>query len=514
MKLKIPLRDELASTPYYFGRKEVFFLPKQFELVFAMEPEVGYIGGYGSAKTSGGIMRATRLSTWYPGNKGIIGRYASTDLAATTQADARKFWEEANLLEDFVDKGKYKVPTATLKCVDPMTQEILKGKYSEVLFQHLDDPTHIHGHHIGWAWADEASEISSEAYRKLISRLRLPGFEKIYSIWVTGNPEGHNWVYDHFFNPENVAKLKPEVRERRRAIHATTYENTFLPKEYVQNMHDSYSDAVRKIYLEGSFDVFDGQIYEEFREPIHVINRREVFSGGIPMEWNRLLAVDVGGSDPWAWLWAAIDFAGNIIIYDEIYRPGVKIEPFAIEALPKTLPFKFQAKVIDYENKLAAGMLQEHGITFTNAKKQNKNDSIFRVSGYLHPNENHGFPDWHPKKGSGGSPRLFITDNCKNLIRELPQQRWRKMRGIDGFENEADPNVSNHAVDALCYLVRELPRPSELDKSKVLASIAQLDPMSRMMHQLRREAEAKEQKRKMNVLWGTGRFHGRAVRMA
>lgn len=510
--LVIPSLEELKSTSFHFGMKEVMFLPKQWELVFASEPEMAYIGGYGSGKTQTGIMRATRLSTWFPGNRGIIGRYASTDLASTTQRDAIEFWEQSNLLHDFKEKGRYKIPTAILKCVDPFTQEVLPGMFSEVQFLHLDNPTHIHGHRIGWAWADEASEISREAYDKLMSRIRLKGFEATYSLWVTGNPEGHNWIYNHFFNPELLAKTPERVRSSRRAVHATTYDNWFLPSEYVRNMTNSYSETMRKKYLEGSFDIFDGQIYDEFDSSIHVLGM-ETFPGGVPSHWNRLLGVDVGGTDPWAWIWVAVDDAGNVVVYDEIYEPGTRIKPFAIRAKPKLDGLKFQSKVIDSENKLAAGELGEHGIHFTNAKKTNKNESIFRLSGYLHPNPDHAFPKWHPRHGQSGSPRLFITANCRSLIGELPQQRWRKVRGQELLANEPDPNVPNHAVDALLYICRELPRPTALTVGIISDLHQEMSKMGKIINFERRQAEAEKRKMKWAMHMGSGRRSYRKPRM-
>ncbi len=508
----MPTDEELENTPFYFGKKEVRFLPKQFETCFAMEPEIASTGGYGSAKTKGGIFRATRLLTWYPGNKGIIGRYASTDLAATTQADCLEFWTEANLLDDFVEKGKYKIPTATLRCVDPESQEILKGKYSEALFAHVDDPTHLHGHHLGFGWIDEANEAKKKSYEKLMSRLRLPGFERLYSLWVTSNTDqGYDWIYDHFFNHEELEKLEPRARKARRAIHSTTYENRRnLPESYIRNMENSYSEKARRIYLGGSYESFEGQIYEDFQKEVHVFNLAKAFKDGIPPSWNRLLAVDVGGSDPWAWIFAAVDPWGNVIVYDKIYRPGTLVAPFAKEAKPKIGEYRFQAKVIDNENKLAAGELGQHGIRFTNAKKQNKNDSIFRLSGYLHPNPDHAHPEWHPKAGLGNSPRLFIADNCVELIRELPQQRWLKVHGEDGFKNEPDPAISNHAVDALLYLIRELPRPTELEVTFRSTLSPALDAMSVMMHEIRHRAKQENKRREWNARMGSGgRFSGR-----
>lgn len=413
---------------------------------------------HNSAKTVGGIMRATRLSTWYgPGNKGIIGRFASTDLASTTQADCLKFWEEANLLEDFKEKGRLKVPTAILKCVDPMTQEILGGQYGMAMFLHMDNPAHIHGHEVGWGWIDEAHECPQTSRDKLKGRISLKAFERLWSLWETSNPNGHDRLYDYYFNPEKITALKeknPRAYNGRLGLVPTTPDNRFLSKSYVQGLKDSLSEKNQRVFLYGSFEAFEGQVHEEWDEKIHVFPFRKYFPRGIPAHWNRLLAGDPGGSDDWAFEFAATDPEGNVIFYDEFCQPGTRIAPFA-EALikrgaGKESPFKWQAKVIDYENKLAAGELSEHGVTFTNAIKKNKTDSIFRLDGYLHPNPTHAYPSWHQdKQGQLGSPRMFVADTCPKLIQQVPQMRWWKKKGSDVTENQLDPNVVDHSYHCL-----------------------------------------------------------------
>lgn len=514
---KPPSLEEIIGTPFRFGRKEVEFASvNQWKLVFAPHPEIGNVGGWGSSKTLGGIMRATRLSCWYPGNKGMIGRYASTDLAATVQADALQFWEEANLLDDFVAKGRYKVPTAVLRCLNPETNEILKNKYSEVLFLHLDNPSHIRSHKFGWVWIEEAHECSQEARDTALSRIRLPGFEHVYSLWETWNPNGHDRLYDYYFDAEKLELLKakkPRAFEKRLPIKAMTYENRFLPKSYIENMEDSYSEKKRRVFLECSFESFEGQIHEEWSESAHVFSMQQCFPNGISEAWNRLLALDVGGSDPWAWEWAAVDPFGNVIMYDEINEPGTRVEPFVKKAKPKIgEALKFQSKVIDYENKVVAGELAEHGIRFTNAKKQNKNDSIFRLDGYLHPNPKHQYPSWHPKAGQMGSPRFFVADRCKGLIKQIPQARWRQKRGSETLENELDPdNGHDDCYHAALYLIRELPKPTELEKSVMDTISVELDKMSKILHFEKKVRKEEEQRQLWNIHMGHGRTRQRSV---
>lgn len=213
-----------------------------------------------------------------------------------------------------------------------------------------------------------------------------------------------------------------------------------------------------------------------------------------PKAWQRVLACDVGGASPWAFEWSAVDPWHNLIFYDEIYKITTDVELLVVECLPKMvneegLPYNFLAKVIDYENKIAAEDLRRRGILFTNAQKHGKAGSFQRLNAYLHPNPKHQFPPWHPRAGEFGSPRLFIMSRCKNLIKEFPQQRWKGAK--EGLKDEADRSIANHAVDCVLYTVRQLPHPMELKPTNNLVGPAAISLMSRMYWEDCAKAEKK-----------------------
>lgn len=479
------LSRETNTKWYKLGSARYQLLPKQYEFLHAKEEFVGFISGYGGGKTRVGSIKAAQHSM-IPGNRGVVGRLAGTDLEKTAERDLLDFLHEAELLKQ---PPNARDRTALVHCVDMETGKNL-GTHSEVEFIHLDDPKHLRGRHIGWGWIDEGSEVHPSAWQNLIGRLRLPEARGLYTMFVTGNPEGHNWIYDFFFNREILetmtcggkpgvhvsgrcpdfdnVKCNARLRKKRRAIHCTSFENYFLPAETLDAQMYSFSEEDRQRYLEASFDVFEGQLHKEFRHDIHVIRPpAEWINGAPPKDWPRLLAVDVGGASPWAFTWAAVDPENNVVVYDEIYLVTSDVEKLAQLALPKMVDedktaYKFRAKVIDYENKIAAEDLRRRGIHFTNAQKHGKAGSIARFSSYLHPNPKHHFPDYHPRSGQPNSPRWFFTTNCPNVIREIPQQRWKEDRLNERLKDEADRSIPNHGWDTCLYISRELPEVTKL----------------------------------------------------
>jgi phage terminase large subunit len=277
----IPVPEDIKNTWFSLGSYKYQLLPTQYHFLAANEEYVSYMGAYGCGKTRTGALKAV-LSSMYPNNRGIVGRLASTDLEQTTERDLLDLLQEAELLKEAPNSRN---KTAIVHCIDPATGANL-GYTSEISFQHLDDPRHLRGRHIGWSWIDEASEVDRKAWQNLIGRQRWAPYKGRYQAFATGNTEGHNWIYDFFFNEEAMKQMicgKPDcrlsavdcnrqMRLKRRGLHATTYENYFLPPDYISNMASAYTAEERARYMEGSFDIFEGAVFKEFNPDLHVLS--------------------------------------------------------------------------------------------------------------------------------------------------------------------------------------------------------------------------------------------------
>lgn len=196
--------------------------------------------------------------------------------------------------------------------------------------------------------------------------------------------------------------------------------------------------------------------------------------GTPPPDWPRVMAMDVGGATPNALEWFAQDPESLCLVaYDEINETTTDMRKIAMLALPKMkhpsgVGYNFLAKVIDYENRIAADDMAKHGIRFTNAVKQNKTVSIHRLAGYLHPNPKRPFPIWHPNSGKLGSPLLFITSRCKTLIKEIPIQKWKNERVGDSMKDEMDRSIRHDSVDCALYVARIMPAPVTIPVPKIM----------------------------------------------
>ncbi len=194
-----------------------------------------------------------------------------------------------------------------------------------------------------------------------------------------------------------------------------------------------------------------------------------------PLEWKRVLAMDVGGATPNNLEWAAVcPDTQTLVFYDEVNLTTTDMREIALRALPKMkapsgIEYQFTAKVVDYENRVAADDMARYGIRFSNAIKHDKTTSIQRLAGYLHPNPARPYPKWHPKAGRLGAPLLFITEGCPRLIHELPLQKWKNDASGASMKDEMDRNIRHDAVDCALYIARVMPAPITIPIPKIAA---------------------------------------------
>ena len=224
-------------------------LPRQQEFLESRDKFRLYSGGFGSGKSLIGCREAIYHALGYPGSFGLVSRLRFKDLEATTM---RTFFQQ--LGEMGIDKAPYVAE------YNKRTQILKFGNGSEVLFMGLDDPMKLRSAEYSWIFVDEGSEVPDEAYQTLLGRLR---YRLPLRLWVTTNPGASGWLRKNFVT---------QTRENFHHVRAPTTENTFLPQEYIDSLLADYNDVWRERYLEGSWDVFEGQVFTMFDDRKHVID--------------------------------------------------------------------------------------------------------------------------------------------------------------------------------------------------------------------------------------------------
>ena len=291
---------------------------------------------------------------------------------------------------------------------------------------------------------DEATQLTEFQFSTFKACLRgANSFPK--RIYLTCNPGGvgHAWVkrlfVDRLFhegeNPDDYA-----------FIPAGVYDNKVLLEKdpgYVSSL-ESLPDTLKRAWLEGSWDVFEGQFFPEFSRGRHVCAPFE-----IPSNWRRFGGLDYG-FDMLAVLWAAVDpQTGRVYVYREFGRSGLTLTS-AAKAVAE-----FNRQGVDYlaaspdlwnrrQDSGLAGVTVMSGVAgFPNLIKADDR----RIMGWRNLREYLG------ERGERG-PRLRIFSTCTELIRTLPALLHDKHRPEDA---SSEPHAVTHFPEALRYALMATP---------------------------------------------------------
>jgi hypothetical protein len=321
-------------------------------------------------------------------------------------------------------------------------------------------------------WIDQAEETAEGAFDFLIGRLRRPVERR--EGFITFNMNGHDWIWRRFKKKVGKdGKALPNAEEYH-LVEASTLENRKnLPEDYIAALL-AMPEEYKKRYVEGSFDVFAGQIFDEFSPALHVIKPFQV-----PNTWERLRGIDHGQSTVTACLWSAIDYDGNMYIYKEYYGQGQVVSEHTkqIKALSAVrlddgairddvyaytvIDPSTHAKTREKEGHLYSVADEYLDAGISTVKGQNDVIAgINRVKEFLKldPERYHPFLRTEDGESIKGAPKLYIFENCTHLIEEMQQYRWKQEMALSGNPNTDDVKErpvkrDDHAVDALRYLI-------------------------------------------------------------
>lgn len=317
-----------------------------------------------------------------------------------------------------------------------------------IAFRNVDDPSKYRSVEFAAIAVDELTELTRQDFDELRWRRRWPGIARCPFLAAT-NPtgRGHGWVkklwIDHDFSDEPSALDPAEFV----FIPAKVTDNPHLDPAYIREL-ESLPDAMRAALLDGSWDVFAGQVFSEFRRELHVEEPWE-----LPPGTRFFTACDRGMTAASAIYRFAVLPDGDLRVVGEVYETGLITSELGkrwLELGPGDYAVADPAmwSKQGHTGESEAEVLRRMGIPL----KPADND---RINGL------HRVHEWlKPVAGRDGQPtsRLKIWTTCPNLIRELPQLVYDKVR----FEDVDDDSGLHHAdaYSALRYGLMSRPVPA------------------------------------------------------
>lgn len=406
-----------------------------------------YFGGFNNGKTFGLCIRAWINSLKYPDNRGVLCRSLVKELRDTTR---HEFFKIVGCNETTIRNH----PWVDRWAMDENMLRLKNG--SEIYFRHLQDEAALASLlslSIRWFGIDQAEEVHEAAFLTLIGRIGRTDIDgatgkKLPPPWgaIVGNPMGHNWIWKRW-------KKNGGLDKDYHLWEATTMEGPLTSKRYIERLLKNYPSHWIQRFVYGSWDVFKGQIYDEFDSNVHLIDPFP-----IPDIWKAGIGVDLGYNHPTAFNWHAVDYEGNWYVYDEHVASEKLPDWHAKEVKRKGITRSDGSPLAVYaphdamnRNAITGINLQQayadEGIGMLAGNKLHPSIGIQRIKQMLQIRKDIK----HPFTGKMGAPRCYVFKNCEHLIEEIPLYRWKELK--PGEEKEKDSpddvvKVNDDCVDA------------------------------------------------------------------
>lgn len=410
--------------------------PKQEEALkeLSLVPVLGYGGAKGGGKSY--LMRkwmlARRLK--YPNTHGIIIRKTYPELYST---HIKKIFEEHPDLRNFYNESKklLSLPNGSTLAFGYLGTTNDVYQYQGVEF---DD--------IG---LDEATQHSEEVFKTLRTSNRTVNPNIRPKMLLTFNPGGigHGWVKRIFIDRE----FEPnEIPSDFGFVQAKIYDNQALllnNPEYIRTL-EALDEKKRRAYLDGDWDVFEGQFFENWRKEVHVVEPMFDLKQ-IPDNYEIRLTWDDGTTNPRSVHLMFQNNDGKVYTVWEYYKAGETADIAA-----QNIKFALQQlgifdKVVKYGRLVYDPSMDiknnQTGISTSTViqkilgnitKVRANNDRIEGARRYR------SYLRWTPYE----EPLMQVWSTCRHLIRTIPQLIYDESNPED-----IDTDGEDHAYDDTRY---------------------------------------------------------------
>ena len=308
---------------------------------------------------------------------------------------------------------------------------------------------------------DEATQLREEWLRQFAACLRgVNDFPK--RIYYTCNPggPGHGYIKRLFIDRRYLAG---EEAADYAFIPARVTDNHALLRaqpDYLQQLQ-ALPAKLRAAWLEGKWDVFEGQFFPEFTDaPEHYADRRwthviEPFD--IPRGWRVYRSYDFGYAKPFSCAWWAVDYDGVIYRILELY--GCTDTPDEGVRWTPERQFARIREIEDTHPWLKGRDIQ--GVADPAIWDTSRGESIYetalRYRLYFTKGDNRRIPGWmqvHYRLSfdDEGYPQMYVFNTCRAFLRTVPALLYDEAEVED-----LDTRQEDHAADECRYFCMSRP---------------------------------------------------------
>lgn len=461
---------------------------KQKLFLLAKSKYVGFGGSRGGGKSWAVRVKAILLCLKHPGIKVMIIRKTYPEL------QENHIIPICQILHCYAPNKAERIAT-----YNDSKKHITFPNGSRILFRYCDnekDAERFQGTEVDVLFIDEATHQSEEKMKKLTACVRgVNGFPK--RIYCTCNPgnEGHAWVKRLFIDRAFKDNERPEEYEFIQSRVTDNFALMDADPDYIKQL-EALPPKLREAWLDGNWNIFSGQFFEDFRETPDItkcheagITEEEAKEAGRwthvikPFDlnahdkrgWTIYRSYDFGYAKPFSCAWWAIDYDGTLYRIMELYgctstpNEGVKWTP--------DKQFEEIAKV-EREHPWLKGK-QIHGVAdpaiWDASRGESIADTAIKYGVYFTPGDHERIAGWMQchyrlQFDKNGYARMYVFENCKGFIRTIPLMMYDEHKVED-----LDTAMEDHIADEWRYMC--MARPIEPIKEVEHKSILS-DPLN------------------------------------
>lgn len=406
---------------------------------------IAFGGARGGGKSWGVRTKAKLLALRYAGIRILIVRRTYPELINNHINQLRK---------ELVGVAKY----------NDKDKVLTFGNGSTINFTYCDkdkDLERLQGTEYDVIFLDEATQLSEYQMKAITACLRgVNDFPK--RMYYTCNPggQGHQYIKRLFVDrrfekderPEDYVFIKCKATDNKDLMR--------VQPDYISQL-EAMPNKLRRAWLDGDWNVFEGQFFEEFcDDPAHYADRRNthvIDPFEVPEGWRIYRSFDWGYAKPFSCGWWAVDYDGVLYRILELYgctqepNTGVRWTPDKVFAeirrierehrwlAGKTIQGVADPAIWDAESgESIAETAARHGVYFT--KADNK-----RIPGWMQVHYRMAFDD-------AGKAMLYVFRGCKSFIRTMPLLQYDEHTVED-----VDTDGEDHIADETRYMCMARP---------------------------------------------------------
>ena len=343
---------------------------------------------------------------------------------------------------------------------------------------------------------EEATHFKEEWMVFISTSLRTTKKGFLPRIYYTCNPGGVGHAY--------IKRLFIDRRFREGEdpadycfIPATVYDNRVLMEadpDYVKRLK-ALPEHKRRAHLDGDWNVFEGQVFEELRtDPAHFADRRftHVIDPFVPPpEWQIYRSFDFGYAKPFSVGWWAKDGDGRLYRILELYGCASGEANVGVRWSPEEI-FREIGR-IEREHPFLQGK-RIYGVAdpaiWDASRGESIADTAERMGIYFERGDNRRVAGWmqlHNRLAfdERGIPMLYIFRTCREFLRTLPTLQYSKV-----YPEDVDSDLEDHIADEsryLCMMVPMRQAPARETQSVLLP-----DPLDRPIRRYVSRTEQRE----------------------